>query len=217
MHLDFLNPLGVVVLGIGMGLQHALEPDHLAAVSTLVATEKSFLRAVRLGLSWGLGHLCTLCLAGILVILIKVPFTPAVERVLECLLGCVMMWLGVRALRLAFELMRPDRIGCDCAVPAGHWCAQRRRSFLVGCLHGLAGSGSLLVLVVSTLPGTWWPLLYLAVFGFGAQLGMGCMSVFVGLPFRWAEKKNALLVGMRMVAGCASLGMGAFILSHIVA
>src|SRR6266699_3875348 len=85
-------------LGSLLGMRHALEPDHLAAVSTLVSRERSSLKAAWLGVCWGLGHTLTLFLAGAALMLLRAEMPPRLSAVFECFVAVMLIGLGVRAM-----------------------------------------------------------------------------------------------------------------------
>src|SRR5919201_524825 len=95
------SPLVVLVVALLLGLRHASDPDHLVAVSTLVASERERPAgcAARLGLAWGLGHASTVLALGLPVVLFHRFVPSAVRASAELLIGLVIMALAVRLLR----------------------------------------------------------------------------------------------------------------------
>src|SRR5262245_1593025 len=88
-------------LGSLLGLRHALEPDHLAAVTTLVTRERSSLRAALLGVCWGVGHTVTLLLVGAALVLLRAGMPASVANLFEFLVALMLVGLGIRAIRQA--------------------------------------------------------------------------------------------------------------------
>jgi hypothetical protein len=94
-----LSTASVLALGFVLGLKHAVEVDHLAAVSTIVSERKSLLSSMLVGGLWGVGHTISLFIAGILVIMLHVEISARTARFLEFCVGLMLVALGVNALR----------------------------------------------------------------------------------------------------------------------
>ncbi len=147
-------------LGSLLGMRHALEPDHLAAVSTLVSRERSGIRAALLGVCWGLGHTVSLVVVGALLVALRAEMPPAVSDLFELLVAFMLVALGFRAIVHAARqgAEGPTRVhrhgrlvhshaGVPAHVHIGVWTLARR-PLLIGVVHGLAGSGALTALVL---------------------------------------------------------------------
>lgn len=157
-----MTGLSVLAAGAVLGVRHALEADHLAAVATLV--EEGTDRPGIVGASWGVGHSLPIALLGLLAVSLGVRPPAVVTRLLEGVVGLVLVFLGLRVLwrvSRARLLAEHDH--------AGHAHAHRNlgvgplsvglahhhldgESLLVGVLHGVAGSGALVVLLVAATP-----------------------------------------------------------------
>ncbi|UYO55452.1 sulfite exporter TauE/SafE family protein [Rhodopseudomonas palustris] len=208
------------ILGLGflLGMQHALEVDHIAAVSTIAARRSGVGDIVKHGLTWGLGHTLTLFLfAGIALVIgqsipeqIAEPLEGAVGFMLVALGGHLLwrLWRdrvhvhvhqhgdGVRHLHLHSHA---DRLSHDAPSAHRHEHGFRWRTLLVGLMHGMAGSAALLVLAVSQAPSPAQGLLYVALFGLGSMVGMGALSAVIAVPVvisaRSLTTANRLLQG----------------------
>jgi high-affinity nickel-transport protein len=178
--------------GLAQGMRHALEPDHLAAVSTLLAERRSPRSAASYALAWGLGHAVVLLAFGGALLLVQGQVPPRVGTGFELLVAAMLVVLGVRGLRLAF--VRP---GGDPVEDAHHHGPHQhshsdhvhlkgltlaRRPLLVGCIHGLAGSGALAALVIPGMRSTLAGFAYIALYGGGAALGMAMLAGVLGVP-----------------------------------
>lgn len=200
--------------GTLLGVQHALEPDHLAAVSTLVSEERSSYRAALLGVSWGLGHTSSLVIVGTALVLLRADLPSGVAELFEFAVALMMIALGVRAIGMATQ----HRAGAHVHPHDAASVAQRpppakgrtlsRRPLMYGIVHGLAGSGALTALVVTTLPSTAARLTYLAVFGLGSTLGMAVLSGMLGWPIARMGRRHAATRGISLLVGCVSAGLG---------
>src|SRR5947209_7978836 len=127
-------------LGSLLGMRHALEPDHLAAVSTMVTRERGGWKAALIGACWGLGHTLSL--------------------------------------------------------------------LVVGAVHGLAGSGALTALVLTTLPTMAARITYISLFGLGSTLGMAALSGVLGWPMARLGSNHTVGRGISLAVGCGSIGLG---------
>jgi len=206
-------------LGIGflLGLRHAADADHVAAVSAFVTQHRSLAKSCLLGTFWGAGHTVALLTAGVATIAFKLTISPVVERGLEALVGFVLIALGGQVVLGSLGsagLHHHVHTRAGTHSPDGHIHLLRvgRRPFLVGVLHGMAGSAALMLLVLSTIAHPLGGLLYIAVFGVGSTAGMLMLSGLIALPFaltahRWA----ALNTVIRGVAGVWSLGLGLYL------
>ena len=207
-------------LGSLLGMRHALEPDHLAAVSTLVSGERSGYKAAFLGACWGLGHTLALVAVGGVVVLLRAELPARVANLFEFGVALMLVGLGLRAIYIAARqgLAGPIRAhhhggvvhvhsGATQHIHIGTWTLARR-PLLVGAIHGLAGSGALTTLVVATLPSTAARLTYMAVFGLGSTLGMAALSGLLGWPLAHAGSHRAIGRGVSLAVGCVSTALG---------
>ncbi len=221
-----LSTFTVLVIGFLLGLQHAVEADHLAAISTLVSEKKSLFTASIIGGLWGLGHTISLFVVGIFVIFLKLQISETIEAKLEAIVGGMLVLLGLNALRKLFSSRKVhvhthEHGTCehvhihahedDASEPSHHRFSPR--SIIIGMVHGLAGSAALMLLVVPTIPTPALALLYILVFGVGSIGGMMAMSLLIGLPTYLTANRFAFLnTAIRFCAGVFSLGLGSYII-----
>lgn len=214
------------VLGLGflLGLKHATEADHLAAVSTMVSRRQSLWSSAMVGGFWGLGHTISLFAAGVFVLLLNFQITEMTERRLEFCVGVMLTLLGLNVVRKLsgggkLHFHRHDHGGHAHVHPHTHSLGEKDtashhgfgspRAMLIGMVHGLAGSAALMLLVIPTIASRLTGLLYIAVFGIGSIGGMMLMSVAVGLPFHLtALKFDRINSAMQLVAGLVSITIG---------
>ena len=209
-------------LGSLLGMRHALEPDHVAAVSTLVTGEPSGAKAAWLGACWGVGHTLTLVAAGAVLVLLRAEMPAAASDAFEFAVALMLVGLGVRAIYQAARqgpsgpayLHHHGRLvhvhpGVPAHIHIGTWTLARR-PLLVGAVHGLAGSGALTALVLATLPSTAARLSYLALFGLGSTVGMAALSGLLGWPLARVGSHQAVARGVSMAVGCISTALGLF-------
>jgi high-affinity nickel permease len=138
----------VVAVAILLGLRHATDPDHLAAVTTLVAggSDRAARRAGELGLAWGIGHATTLFAFGLPILLLNTYLPAAVQQAAETAVGAVIVYLAVR---LLWRWRRGDlRLH---AHPDAHGARTRRGAFVIGLVHGMGGSAGVAVLLLASV------------------------------------------------------------------
>jgi sulfite exporter TauE/SafE len=223
-----LSAAPVLAFGFVLGLKHAVEADHLAAVSAIVSERKSLWSSSLVGGLWGVGHTLALLVAGVAVILFHFRVGERTERALEFTVGLMLVALGANALR---KLARGGRLHLHVHRHGGrahihphvhdgapepephthHGLRLGPRPLLVGMLHGLAGSAALTLLVLSTISSPAVGLLYLVVFGVGSAGGMMLMSALFGLPvYLTATRFTRAHLAVRGLAGLFSLCLGLF-------
>jgi hypothetical protein len=198
MSFTILSPLA---LGLVLGLKHALDADHLAAVSTMATERRSLFASSLIGALWGLGHTLALVVAGVLVLVFHLQIGEPVGKALELCVGFMLIALGVNSLRKLARggegPMHAPRLGA--------------RPLLVGMVHGLAGSAALTLLVFAAIPSPALGLLYIAIFGIGSIGGMVIMSTLFSLPANLTSLHLApASIVIRGLASIVSVCCGAF-------
>src|SRR3954466_551557 len=213
---EFITSSG---LGSLLGMRHALEPDHLAAVTTLVSRERSGYRAAWLGVCWGVGHTLALVLVATALVMLRAEMPAAMANLFELLVAAMLIGLGVRAILIAWRQgggaaahrhqhgFVVHSHGGAPHVHIGAWTLARR-PLIVGAVHGLAGSGALTALVLATLPSTTARITYMAVFGLGSTLGMAALSGLLGWPLARAGRSRGLARAISLTVGCVSTTLG---------
>jgi nitrile hydratase accessory protein len=202
------------LLGSLLGMQHAFEPDHLAAVATLMTGERSSAKAAWLGAWWGLGHTLTLLAAGTALVVFRADMPAPVTMAFELGVVLLLVGFGARAIYYAACGRLPQRTHSHAAPPkwsvftADRWTVAR--PLLVGAVHGLAGSGALTALVVATLPSTATRLGYLTLFGLGTTLGMVALSGLLGWQIARMGSDRAVVRVFSLAVGCVSTLLGLF-------
>jgi hypothetical protein len=209
-------------LGSLLGMRHALEPDHLAAVSTLVTGERNSIKAALLGACWGLGHTCSLIVVGTILVILRAEMPARIADGFELCVALMLIGLGLRAIYLAARQgpAGPAHVhhhgdtvhehqGAPAHIHIGTWTLARR-PLIVGAVHGLAGSGALTALVVATLPTAAARIAYMALFGLGSTVGMAALSGLLGWPLARAGRSRGLARALSLTVGCVSTVLGVF-------
>jgi ABC-type nickel/cobalt efflux system permease component RcnA len=188
--------LVVVVVALALGLRHAADPDHLVAVSTLVAgLRKGAGRAAgRLGAAWGLGHATTMLAFGIPAIVFRSYLPAVVEQIAEVAIGVIIVVLAVRLLlrwrRGAFHAHVHEHDGSVHAHVHSHVSGSSHQhshavrspaqAFGIGLVHGLAGSGAVSILIVAAVDDRKLGIVALAMLALGTALSMTGLSALAG-------------------------------------
>ena len=224
--------LTIVAIGGLLGVRHAFEPDHLAAVSTLATRPAPRLwSAARLGLVWGFGHTVTVGLVALLIIALglRLPdrFWPAAELLVAALLvllGVVVIWRYVRG-RWHMHLHTHEAASphlhlhshqSDAAHRHEHATSDARRSLGFGIAHGLAGSGAIAALLVAAVPDTTSRLIYFAAFGAGTIIGMLGVSLTLSLLVRLTAARGARWAAILHVGAAAGSVVAGVVLAQQV-
>ena len=260
--------LAICALGFVLGIRHATDPDHVIAVSTIVARERSPKGAALIGAAWGLGHTVTILVVGTGIVLFSWVITPRIGLSMELAVGVMLIVLGLMNLTGIVDLVRgTTRVAAaskeghphgHTAEPApvhvhahshgdyvhthphGHqpeahphdprrtpvaWLDrhlgrlrvyQLIRPFVVGIVHGLAGSAAVALLVLTTIESPRWAVFYLAVFGAGTIVGMMLITALISLPFAYTGVQFAAWNRrLRIASGAVSLAFGLFIAYRI--
>ncbi|MBI4318684.1 MAG: sulfite exporter TauE/SafE family protein [Chloroflexi bacterium] len=217
-----------LVLGFTLGMQHALDADHIVAVSTIVSKSGNWLKSATVGAVWGVGHTSTLFVVGGIVLALRLTIPETLALTMEFAVGVVLVVLGAslvrefvaRRIHLHFH-KHEDQSHLHAhrhTVGEGHKHEHSHvyKSLLIGMIHGLAGSAALMLLVLTTIGSIWEGLFFILVFGTGSILGMLVFSGVIGLPFVFtARYANQLNQGLRLAAGMLSMGLGLVVLWEI--
>lgn len=250
--------LEILALGLLLGIRHAFDADHLIAVTTIVSAYRNPLRAIWVGISWGLGHTTTLLLAGILLLFMKVSLPERVALLFEFLVGVMLIVLGIQVFwrlrrgrvhlhshshgdetHLHFHshkttadhghrhpagLVELVKILTADMIPGEHYGDSSKRalkpflrlkSYIVGTVHGLAGSAALMLLVLANVRSIWVGVTYILVFGLGTVVSMGLISIFISLPFSISGQVLRLSRVIQSLAGIFSVVFGIVLMYRV--
>lgn len=201
------GPAGLwTVLGLGfvLGLRHALDADHLVAVSTIASRAKTGKAALVVGALWGLGHALTILVVGGAIVAFGVIVPARLEAALEFCVALMLIALG------AFNIWFAARRKRGPSDAAAEQRLLALRPVAVGVVHGLAGSAAVALLVLTTIESATRAVIYLLVFGVGTTCGMAILTSFVVMPVAAASRRVAGLERyLSGFTGIASLAFGA--------
>lgn len=230
----------VLIFGFVLGFKHALDADHLVAVSTIVSERKGFFSSSIVGALWGVGHTASLLLVGIVVIALKVQIPARIAQAMEFAVALMLVILGINVLqKLAHggkllihahehsthmhvhphsrnhtEVLEHSHPSLPSLFKFEHLkshIGSGKRSIVIGMVHGLAGSATLMLIVLATIPTTTLALSYILIFGLGSVGGMFLMSTLIGLPFVFTQKAGIPNKLVRGIAGTISVAFGIFL------
>ncbi len=215
----------LTILGLGflIGVRHAFEADHAAAVATLTTRSQSVAHTIRQGIVWGFGHTLTLLLCSSLVLLLGVGMPERLAQGLEFLVGCMLVGLGMDVARRMFKErihihvhqhpnQRPhihlhSHKGEGEHTQSTHDHEHQKgfpyRALYIGFMHGMAGSAALIILTLQTSLTPLLGLVYIVVFGVGSMVGMAAISFAIALPLRYAT--TSLTWAYNGLKGCIAI------------
>lgn len=194
----------VLAAAVLLGLRHATDPDHVAAVATLVANNKEHAakRAGELGLAWGLGHALTLFTFGLPILLLSAYLPELVQRTAETAIAAVIVYL---ALRLLLRWRRGELHVHH--HPPAHGARTRAGAFAIGLVHGMGGSAGVGVLLVASIESTTLAVASLLVLALCTAASMAMLSTSFGVALV-SRPVRAAFVGIAPALGVASLAFG---------
>ena len=225
---------GILLFGLLIGMQHALEADHVAALSSICTGTRSVRRIATHGAVWGLGHSLTLLIFAGAAVFLDLRFGDDLAHALECVVGVMLILLGGQVLfrlwrtRVHFHSHRhadgkfhfhvhshhgentahdPDR------HVHTHASKLPVRTLLVGMVHGLAGSAALVILTASTVQDPVMGLLYVVLFGLGSIAGMTVLSSLLAVPLAWTARALTWTHrSLQAAVGIATIALGMLVL-----
>lgn len=231
-----MTALSVLIIGLLLGMKHATEADHLAAVATLATRQSSVARTLRQGVAWGIGHTLTLMLFAGAVLALGQVISPTLEQAIETAVGVMLVVLGADVLRrlvrdrMHFHAHRhgveTEHVHAHSHRGEGRHAASSHRhehakhwplrALAVGVMHGLAGSAALVVLSLQAVPSIALGLGYIALFGVGSMFGMAALSWVIAIPLKFSASYLASVhSAMTALVGISSCALGVFIVVQI--
>jgi len=209
----------ILGLGLLLGMKHALDADHVVAVSTIVTENRKLWRSSLIGAFWGLGHTLTLLLVGIVILIFKLAIPEKLALGFEFAAGAMLVLLGLLVARRMVRDLWHVHFHEHEGQAHLHWHSHKdapghdhvhlpMKSLLVGMVHGLAGSAALMLLILATIKSVWQGILYVLVFGLGSIGGMMLLTTAISLPFLWAARLEGARRAIAVLAGLTSIALG---------
>ena len=222
--------ISLLLLGFLLGMRHALETDHMAAVASLATGSTSVTDTIRQGTAWGMGHTLTLFIFGSMVLLVDSVIPQRLAQGLEFAVGVMLVLLGIDVLRRVIRVRIHFHVHLhdngtrhvhahSHAGEDGHPAIHRHhhparvafplRALFVGLMHGMAGSAALILLTLQTVDSAWAGMFYIALFGIGSIAGMAVLSIVIALPLRYsASGLTSLHNTLQVVIGTGTMIIG---------
>ena len=210
------------MLALLLGLRHASEPDHVIAVSTLLAEQPRARRGYVLGALWGVGHSLALLIVGGLLLALHRVMSVRMADVFELFVAMMLLLLGARSIvravrgfnegatrRHRHEAMEHEHAGAPDHIHLGGWTLAVR-PLLVGLVHGTAGSGALTAVALAAMPSLATGLIYMLIFGLGSIAGMALLTGVAGWPMRRLAERRGIRSALGAAAGIGSMSLGVF-------
>ena len=232
------NPFLIILAGLTIGVIHAFEPDHLSAVSTQLSnnnyktssSKKLQLRNLTarsslIGALWGMGHTSSIIVIGLLIAGLSINISDNFFIGSEVVVGLMLIILAILTVRNNTVFKRKHvhphehSNGIVHTHPHTHSTNHKHghRAYLIGCIHGIAGSGSLVALIASTMNGFDMTIYFLILFGIGSIVGMSLASGIVGLPFILLTKMSLISKYLKYTIAGITFIVGLNILFTIIA
>jgi ABC-type nickel/cobalt efflux system permease component RcnA len=221
--------LSVLAVAFVLGIKHAIEPDHVIAVSTVATQTKRLWNASLAGLFWGIGHTATLFVVGMVFLLVKNGIPEKVAMSLEFLVGIMLVYLGITSLfsykKRKIHVHEHEHDG----VPHKHFHSHEQseshdhqhervsywKSLLIGLVHGLAGSAALVLWTMAAVNSVWEGGLYILVFGAGTIIGMLLTTTIIGIPFVISAKNIEISRVLTKLTGGISAAFGLYYMYNL--
>ena len=233
--------LAALVLGFLLGLRHATDADHIVAVSTIATEYRNAWRGIWVGASWGLGHTTPLLIVGVVILLFKSVVLDQYERVapfFELGVGIMLVLLGAQVFwNIKRGKMHVHRHEHDddphLHIHGTHGSSEaddaeeehglfrpgkpffRLKSYMIGIVHGLAGSAAVMLILLPTISSFWAGIGFIILFGLGTVISMSVITLLIGIPFSISGTSGRLNRMVAGVAGAASLVFGVALISDM--
>jgi ABC-type nickel/cobalt efflux system permease component RcnA len=223
--------LSVLAIGFLMGIKHAIEPDHVIAVSTIASKSRKLWDASLAGVFWGIGHTATLFIVGIIIILMKGAISNTWSMSLEFLVGIMLVYLGITSIlntrkkkqhaHIQEEDSAPDHVhNQNLNLNVNQEASMKKefsyyKSLVIGFIHGLAGSAAMVLLTMSTVDTVWQGSLYILIFGVGTTIGMLVFTTILGIPFVMSKERFTLSGRLIMITGIISVLFGIYYMYNL--
>ncbi|MFC0272096.1 hypothetical protein ACFFIX_11600 [Metabacillus herbersteinensis] len=204
-----MDAVNVLLLAMLFGLKHALDLDHVIAVSNIVSEKRKVRFSALVGAWWGAGHMTTILVIGCAIIYFNLLILKNVEKLLEGFVGVMFIVLGIQAVFSIYK--RKSEVAVSKAKSP-----YMLKSFTVGLLHGLAGSSAVAYVFLSTIEDKSLVFLYLILFGVGTLLSMVLATLIIGLPYSLASNHKRVNTVLACGTGFLSIGFGIFYIYEIL-
>jgi hypothetical protein len=192
-----------LIMGLGLGLRHATDADHLVAVGSLLDGRRTTSAAVRTAALWGAGHTASFVGVGLVLAFAGIELPPKFEVATDALVALMLIAFGLTQLLAVSRGLAPT------IAPS--------RPVMIGFVHGLAGSAGLGLVCAGTIGSLTSALGYLAMFGLGTLCGMVGLTYVLTFPLSRAAGRERTWTAIRFSSSVASVLLGLFLAHHLLA
>ena len=202
----------LLILALAIGIRHAFEPDHVAAVLTVSAQSKSLSATAKQGAIWGIGHTITLFAFSLLLIGTQVEINESIYISFEFLVSCLLILMGLDVLKKAKTIISNQANRNDIAPRIiNNKTILSLKALGIGLLHGAAGSGVIIAIVTTTIDSVYLKFAYITLFSIGLIICMSLLSMLMGIPlqrriimlptryFKIIAGSVAIVIGLKML------------------
>ncbi|MBM7869026.1 sulfite exporter TauE/SafE [Clostridium pascui] len=217
-----INLLSILVIGFILGIKHAMEPDHVIAVSTMVSDTKKLLSSSIIGVFWGIGHTITLFIVGMVFIFMKNEIPGEIALFLEFAVGVMLVYLGIKSYVFAEKNHIHSHKHTHNDILHEHFHEENInhqhdnskipyfKSIFIGLVHGLSGSAAMILLTMTSVKHSWQAGIYIIIFGLGTISGMLLCTILIGIPFALSNENKRMNVNLSRAAGIISSMYGVY-------
>ncbi|MGY8730031.1 MAG: high frequency lysogenization protein HflD [Nitrosopumilus sp.] len=235
--LEVNNPFLIIMAGLMIGLIHAFEPDHISAISTqlliknkngskkLALKQLSIVSSLR-GAVWGMGHTSSIILVGLVIAGLSLNIHNDFFVGAELIVGFMLIVLGILTIsnKKIFKQKHIHPHNHSEGISHTHFHNHKQdhsqnhshKAFLIGSIHGIAGSGSLVALTASTMVNFETMIYFLILFGIGSTIGMTAISGIIGIPLSLLSKIKQTTKYLKYIVSCITFIIGLNIIFTIV-
>jgi sulfite exporter TauE/SafE len=225
-----VNLLSILSFGFFLGIKHAIEPDHVIAVSMIANKSKKVWNSSLAGAFWGMGHTATLFVVGMSLILMKTEMPEIWALSLEFFVGIMLVYLGVNSVisfgknQLHSDVHKhrggdkKNHLHTHEQNPIHHHSHPEKsyvKSTIIGVVHGLAGSAAMVLVTMTAMSNAWQGALYILIFGAGTVAGMLITTTIIGIPFVITVDKVRMNHALIRFTGVISVAFGLYYMYNL--
>lgn len=202
-----IESTSIFFIALLLGFKHALEPDHLVAVSAIIYRYKNPFKSASVGFLWGIGHTLTIFIVGFFVITYKLAISPYLAGLLERGVGVLIIILGIKTLISYKDTHSHHNHSHNSKKDKKNNLIDKVKPIFVGFIQGLAGSAGMVILTMSTAKTTFQGLLFILVFGLGTIISMFLYTIVVGYSINQVNRES-LQIKLNLFVGTLSTAFG---------
>lgn len=205
-----LETSSIFFIALLLGFKHALEPDHLIAVSAIIYKNKNPFKSASIGFLWGIGHTLTIFIVGFFMIIYKLSISVHLADLLERGVGVVIIILGVKTLILYKNVhSHNNNHSHPSSGDTNNNIIDKLKPIFIGFIQGLAGSAGMVILTMSTVNTTFQGLLFILIFGLGTIISMFLYTMVIGYSINQVNSQK-FQIKLNLFVGILSTVFGVY-------